>query len=740
MSLPQCLCGEAESSATTGADMAKSLVIVESPAKAKTINKILGKGYTVMASMGHVRDLPKSKIGVDVENDFSPHYIIPTKCKKLIGQLKKAAKTAKDIYLAPDPDREGEAIAWHLQEALKSSSGVFHRVSYNEITERAVREAFARPEAIDLKRVESQQARRILDRIVGYRLSPLLWEKVGRGLSAGRVQSVAVRLICDREAEIAKFTPEEYWTIEAELAKKGAGEEHFKAKLTRVKGAKASIGTKEQAEEIVREASQQQFLVHEIEEKERRQRPYPPFITSTLQQAGVNRLRWPIAKTMKVAQELYEGLDIGAEGTVGLITYMRTDSFSIASVAQREASDYIRQNYGPDYAPAKPNFYASRKGAQGAHEAIRPSSVAREPGAVRPFLTKDQLTLYKLVWERFVASQMAPALLKNMGVDIAAGPYLFRATDTKVLFPGYLAVAGDTVKGEGENPLPPLAKGEPLASFAVIPTQHFTDPPPRYTEATLVKELEEKGIGRPSTYSPIISTILKRGYVKKEQGRFHPSELGGIVNRLLVEGFPELINAEFTARMEDELDSIEDGTVQWVQVLRDFYDPFMKSLGTAQTSIKSLKKPPETTSAVCDKCGHPMVIRHTLKGHFLACSAYPKCRNIKRIEIMGDGSFRIQEPAVLEEKCPRCGQQLMERFGRFGKFIACSTYPTCRYVKPKSTGARCPEPGCGGDIVHRRGRGGSRFYGCSNYPKCRFSVKSIEEMGAAKVQTAGDAR
>ncbi|MCX6355753.1 MAG: type I DNA topoisomerase [Candidatus Aureabacteria bacterium] len=719
--------------------MAKSLVIVESPAKAKTINKILGKGYTVMASMGHVRDLPKSKIGVDLEKAFAPSYVIPTKCKKVIGQLTRAARKAKKIYLAPDPDREGEAIAWHLREVLKPLAESFYRVSYNEITERAVREAFEKPEEIDLRKVESQQARRILDRIVGYKLSPLLWDKIGRGLSAGRVQSVTVKLICDREGEIRIFKPEEYWTIELELEKKEQPRERFRMKLAKINGEKAQIGGKTRADEITNDASRQQYTVHSVEEKERRQRPSPPFITSTLQQAGVNRLHWPIAKTMKVAQELYEGLDIGGEGSVGLITYMRTDSVRISPVAQEEALECIRKRYGNDYAPSKPNHYASRKSAQEAHEAIRPSSAARDPEAMRPYLSREQHSLYKLIWERFLASQMTPAVLKQISVEVSAGPYLFRAADTKVVFPGYLRVAGEPVKEEDEIPLPSLKVGEMLTFISILPTQHFTAPPPRYTEATLVKELEENGIGRPSTYSPIISTILKRGYVKKEKGRFEPTQLGEIVNRLLVEGFPELMNVEFTAHMEDELDEIEAGTMERVQVLRDFYEPFAKSLDTAQSTIKSLKKPPEPTSAICDKCGHPMMIRHTLKGHFLACSAYPKCRNIKRIEIRDDGSFIIQKPIVLNENCPTCGQPLVERYGRFGQFIACSGYPNCRYVKPKSTGVKCPQPGCGGDIVRRRGRGGSRFFGCSNYPKCHFSAKSPEEIGATGEPKAGDA-
>ena len=709
--------------------MSKSLVIVESPAKSKTINKILGKKYTVMASMGHVRDLPKSRIGVDIEHDFEPTYIIPAKSKKLVTELKKAAREAGTVYLAPDPDREGEAIAWHLQEALKGAGKKFLRVTFNEITAEAIRGAFAKPAGVDLLKVESQQARRILDRIVGYTLSPLLWKKVGRGLSAGRVQSVAVKLICDREAEIRAFTPTEYWTIEAALKKHAGGGEPFTARLAKIGGVKAEIPDGARAEEIVKDASARPYAVSSVEEKERRQRPYPPFITSTLQQAGVNRLRWPVAKTMKVAQELYEGLDLGTKETVGLITYMRTDSTRIASTAQDEALRFIRERYGDAYAPRKPNVYASRKGAQEAHEAIRPTSASRTPGEMKPHLTREQHALYRLIWERFVASQMAPAVFTQIEVEIAAGPYLLRAADTKVVFDGYLKVAGAPAKDEEESPLPPLAKGEPLTLVSLTPSQHFTKPPPRYTEATLVKELEENGIGRPSTYSPTISTIRKRTYVGKDGGRLFPTPLGELVNGLLVKGFPELINVEFTARMEDELDEIEAGTIARARVLREFYEPFMESMTKAQTTMETLKKAPEPTSAVCDKCGHPMVIRHTLRGEFLACSNFPRCRNIKPIAMREDGSFAIRKPVVLDEKCPQCGTPLMERHGKFGQFIACSGYPTCRYVKTKSTVLKCPEPGCGGEIVHRKGRGRSKFYGCSNYPKCGFSARSIEALG-----------
>jgi DNA topoisomerase-1 len=683
-----------------------------------------------MASMGHVRDLPKSKIGVDDKADFTPRYVIPVKSRKIITQLKRAAEKAKTVYLAPDPDREGEAIAWHLQEVLNVAKKPFFRVAFNEITDKAVREAFEAPEQIDLRKVESQQARRILDRIVGYKLSPLLWEKVARGLSAGRVQSVAVKLICDREVEIKNFKAEEYWSIEVDLEKKEPPLERLTAKLSKINGQKFEISNQARAEEIASDASAQQYVVRSVEERERRQKPSPPYITSTLQQAGVNRLHWPIAKTMKVAQELYEGLEIGTGGTVGLITYMRTDSFRVSIAAQNEALEFIAQKFGAPFAPERPNIYRSRKGAQEAHEAIRPTSADREPQVLKPYLTKDQYALYRLIWERFIASQMAPAILKKISIAIVAGQYLFRASDTAVAFEGYLKVAGEKVGEEGETALPRLRNGEELSFVAIHPKQHFTAPPPRYTEATLVKELEDKGIGRPSTYSPIISTIRKRGYVSKEGGRFHTTKLGETVNGLLVEGFPKLINVEFTAHMEDELDAIEEGKTARVRVLKEFYDPFMNALTHAMANMKSIKRAAEPTSATCEKCGHPMVIRYTFKGQFLACSAYPRCRNIKPITMHEDGSFEIEKAVTLEEKCPQCGKALMERHGRYGKFIACSGYPGCRYVKPKSTGVDCPEPGCSGHIVHRRGRGGSRFYGCSNYPKCRYSVKSLDEIGS----------
>ncbi|HOE26599.1 MAG: type I DNA topoisomerase [Candidatus Aureabacteria bacterium] len=718
--------------------MSRSLVIVESPAKSKTINKILGKRYTVLASMGHVRDLPKSRIGVDIEHGFEPTYIVPLKSRKTVTALKKAARGADAVYLAPDPDREGEAIAWHLQEALKGSAKRFLRVTFNEITTEAIRGAFAAPAEVDLKKVESQQARRILDRIVGYTLSPLLWKKVGRGLSAGRVQSVAVKLICDREAEIRAFTPTEYWTIEASLKKTAGGGGPFTARLAKIDGAKAEIPDGARAAAIVEDASKRPFSVASVEEKERRQRPSPPFITSTLQQAGVNRLHWPVAKTMKVAQQLYEGLDVGTKGTVGLITYMRTDSTRIAATAQEEALRFIRERYGDAYAPTKPNRYASRKGAQEAHEAIRPTSAGRTPEDLKPHLSREQHALYRLVWERFIASQMAPAVMKKVEVGVAAGPYLFRAADTKVVFDGYLKVAGAPPRDEEETPLPPLAPGEPLALVSLAPSQHFTKPPPRYTEATLIRALEENGIGRPSTYAPTIFTIRKRAYVGKEGGRLFPTPLGELVNGLLVRWFPELINVEFTARMEDELDEIESGTIPWTRVLREFYEPYTASLSKAQSGMETLKKAPEPTSAVCD-CGHPMVIRHTLKGHFLACADFPRHRCIKRIEMREDGSFTILEPVVLDEKCPRCGRPLMERHGKYGPFTACSGYKAhCRYVKPDSTGIRCPMPGCGGEIIRKRGRGRSVFYGCSNYPDCAFRPKSLDGLEGAPKPPAED--
>jgi DNA topoisomerase-1 len=591
-----------------------------------------------------------------------------------------------------------------------------------------VQDAFKHPGPLNQPKIESQQARRILDRIVGYHLSPLLWKKIARGLSAGRVQSVAVKLICDREKEIASFKQEEYWTIDAELAKESASDGSFIAKLIKINDKPAEIGDEEHATKIIQDAGPQKYVVQAISEKIQRQRPLPPFITSTLQQAGANQLRWPIAKTMKIAQELYEGLDIGKEGTVGLITYMRTDSLNISAQAQSEALSFIKEHFGPAFAPAKPNRYRSRKGAQEAHEAIRPSLAAHTPPQLKSFLNRDQYMLYKMIWERFLASQMTPAKLNRRGVDIAAGPYLFRANDTDIVFPGYLKViGGKKKKGEDEKKLPPLVQGETLTLRSLTPAQHFTKPPARYSEATLVKELEEKGIGRPSTYAPTIATIRKRGYVKKEQGRLNPTQLGEVVNDKLIEGFPKIINVKFTAHMEDKLDSIESGKANRAAVLKEFYEPFMKDLEKADETIKSIKKPPEPTSAICEKCGSPMVIRYTFKGDFLACSAFPRCRNIKRIDLKEDGSFSIEQPTVLDEKCPQCGQPLTERNGRYGKFVACTGYPKCRYIKPKTIGMQCPEPHCDGEIVERR-RGKATFYGCSNYPKCRFTAKSIDEL------------
>ena len=711
--------------------MGKSLVIVESPAKAKTINKMLGPRYAVVASMGHVRDLPKSRMGIDIENGFTPRYTTPARSRKLISQLKKAADGAERIFLAPDPDREGEAIAWHLEQVLSPSGKEIYRVAFNEITKKAVTDAFSRPGRVDMNKVESQQARRILDRIVGYRLSPLLWKKVGRGLSAGRVQSVAVRLICDREAEIRAFTPEEYWTIEGIFEKRGESSARFAAALVKIDGRKPEIASGEEAARIAAEASALSYSVSSVKEREQRQRPLPPFITSTLQQAGVNKLRWPIAKTMKIAQQLYEGLDIGEKGAVGLITYMRTDSFRITPAAQKEARSFIKETFGSRYVPERPVSYRSRKGAQEAHEAIRPTSVRRTPEEVKRYLDRDQLALYSLIWTRFVASQMAPAVLKKIRVEMETPPFLFRATDTRIVFPGHLAVSGVPVKGEGEKELPPLAVGDPLELVACEPSQHFTAPPPRYTEATLVREMEEKGIGRPSTYAPTIATIRKRGYVRKEKGRLHPTPLGELVNNLLVRGFPKLIAVDFTADLENRLDAIENGKARRIEVLRDFYEAFTRALESASKNIKSVKKEAELTSAVCEKCGSPMVIRHTIRGSFLACSAFPKCRNTKRITIKEDGSFTIEKPVLLEEKCPRCGRPLMEKHGRFGRFVACSGYPGCRYVKPRTTGVKCPRPDCEGEIVVKRAKGRFRFYGCSNYPDCRFTAKSLEEIEAA---------
>lgn len=727
----------------------KSLVIVESPAKAKTINKILGKEFGVKASIGHVKDLPKKALGVDVDNNFEPHYEIIQGKEKVIKELKSEAKKAERIYIATDPDREGEAIAYHIAEEVKSprNSKKIYRVTFHEITERAVKEAIQNPGEIDINKVEAQQARRILDRLVGYNLSPFLWKKVRRGLSAGRVQSVAVKLIVDREREIESFNKEEYWTIESLLAPKIEGANaQFWARLYKYndslvinrdaeEGKRFLITNAEAAQQIADEIKDKEFYLSKIDKKLRKRSPSPPFITSTLQQEAARRLRFPAKKTMMIAQQLYEGIEL-AEGSVGLITYMRTDSFRIAPEAQEWARELIEKKFGKDYLPEKPPHYKSKRSAQEAHEAIRPTYPDKSPEAVKKFLSKDQYNLYTLIWNRFIASQMAPAQLEqttymielregSRGGDVispAVKGTELRASGTVIRFLGFMALyteSKDEIEEEEGGILPSMKEKDILKQIEIKPAQHFTQPPPRYTEATLVKALEEKGIGRPSTYAAILSTIQDRKYVEKnEDRRFAPTELGIVVNDLLVDKFPELIDIGFTAKMEDELDAIENAALKWVKVVKDFYKPFSRDLTEASKDIGKVKPKDIPTEEVCEKCGSPMVIKWGRHGRFLACTGYPQCKNTKPLE--GGNGKQVAEQTVTEEICEKCGSLMVIKSGKFGKFLACSKYPECKNTKPISTGVKCPLDG--GDIVERRSKRGKAFWSCSNYPECKFAM------------------
>src|SRR6266850_149958 len=779
--------------------MAKNLVIVESPAKAKTINKYLGKDFIVKASIGHIKDLPSKGLGVDVLNNFAPEYeIIPDSKKrnnkKIVADLKKTAKTASAIYLAADPDREGEAICQHLAEEIvpKKPAVPSYRVMFNEITKRAVQQAFEHPKQIDANLVDAQQARRVLDRLVGYKVSPLLCRTIGGRLSAGRVQSVALRMVVEREREIEKFIKTEYWTILANLAAKLPPA--FDTRLFKVEDKTVKTGGFDQeikkneilienearAGAIVAEAEKQSFVVCEVTRKERKRNPVPPFITSKLQQEAARKLGFAVKKTMMVAQKLYEGIELGEEGSVGLITYMRTDSTRVSDAALSEVRDFIGRQYGPDYLPEKAVHYRSKKGAQDAHEAIRPTEVSRTPDSLAAFLNKEELKLYRLIWQRSVASQMTPAIFDQTTIDITAGRFQFRATGSVQKFDGFLKLyqEGRDEKTEedeeAERTLPTVEKGEVLELKKITPEQHFTEPPPRYTEATLVKALEEKGIGRPSTYAAIMSTIQDREYVEKLEGRFHPTVLGKTVNDLLIEGgFDDLFNVTYTARMEEELDQVEEGTLKWTTALHEFYDKFKDDLAKFKKYTDGIKDVDTPTDEVClkcetkgmvkkfgrfgkylkclecgatrdaepkpegdgtaaagqagassngseepeacDLCGKPMQMKRGRFGPFLGCTGYPECRNIRKIEKSG---LAAPAPVPLDEKCPVDGAQLVRRFGRFGEFISCSNYPKCKYIKQETVGVKCPRPGCGGEIVVKKSRRGKVFYGCANYPKC----------------------
>jgi len=675
--------------------MKKNLVIVESPAKARTLSKILGKEYSLKASLGHVRDLPKSGLGVNIENGFVPKYVIPREKRKIVNELKQAAKTASTVYLATDPDREGEAISWHLMLVTKTDHKPHRRVTFHEITKEAIEHAFKHPRSIDMQLVNAQQARRILDRLVGYKISPLLWRKVRKGLSAGRVQSVAVRIIVDREREIEKFIPVEYWTIEAELAKKMAETVAFRALLIGLMdGTKLDIHSQEEATKIKDKLQPASYTVFKVKTKKVTRQPAPPFITSTLQQEAWRKLHFAASHTMAIAQQLYEGLSVGNEGSVGLITYMRTDSTRVARSAIVETREFITSKYGSEFVPPHArSFVKSVKGAQEAHEAIRPTKIRREPSLIKPHLNDDQFKLYELIWKRMVASQMSPASFDNTAVDIEArcpdykADYLLRASSSEMRFPGFTILYTESKDEEDEKkspPLPQLEKGDRLELLGLFPEQHFTQPPPRFTEATLVKMLEQWGIGRPSTYAPILATIKERGYVAKANGSLQPTELGFVVNDLLIQYFPDIFDIKFTARMEEELDEIANENKDWVSIIQDFYAPFEKDLENAAVSMEKVKLAEEVTEEVCPKCGKPLIVKHGRYGKFLACSGFPDCKYTK--------SYQVKTGA----KCPECGSELVEKLSKKKRvFYGCSNYPNCQFaINYKPLPQPCPK--CGG--------------------------------------------
>jgi DNA topoisomerase-1 len=793
--------------------LAKGLVIVESPAKAKTIQKYLGKGFTVEASLGHVKDLPKSTLGVDVDNNFETEYIVIPGKEKVVARLKKLALGMDTIYLAPDPDREGEAIAAHLAEELgdgakakkkkkKSKKDAepeperIRRVTFNEITQRAVREAFEHPRDIDQNLVDAQQARRVLDRLVGYQVSPLLWDKVRRGLSAGRVQTVALRLIVEREREIKAFEKKEYWTIDANLA--GPKPPAFDARFLGKGEEKIEVTNGEDAEKIRAAVEKADWLVRTVERKERRRNATPPFTTSKLQQDSSRKLRFSVKRTMMIAQRLYEGVELGEEGLVGLITYMRTDSVRVSNEALSEVREYIKSQYGDQYLPEAPNTYKEKKAAQAAHEAIRPTSAMRHPGLIKQYLKEDEFKVYTLIWQRFVASQMMPAVFDQTTIDIdaktATEKFWFRVTGSVEKFDGFLKVYKESKEGKDEedeeltHKLPPLEPGQKLTLKALKPEQHFTEPPPRYNEASLVKELEERGIGRPSTYSAILSTIQERQYVQKLGGKFTPTEIGLVVTDLLVENFPDIFDILYTARLEEELDEIEEGKETWTDALADFYKKFEKDLRYASKHMENIKRMEKPTDEKCERCGSPLVIKWGKHGSFYACSSYDKedpnsctftkenpinlpdldsadvqettqeeyCENCGRVMVLKRGRFgqfmactgypdckttrRLDQgkkvPDIpLDELCPKCGRNMMIRHGRYGEFTTCSGYPECKYVKQNFIGVKCPL--CKeGELVEKRARKGNTFYGCGNYPKCKFT--SAHKPLAEKCPTCGN--
>jgi len=707
----------------------KGLVIVESPAKAKTLKKYLGRNFDVKASVGHIKDLPKSKIGVDVDNDFEPTYELIKGKQKVVEDITKAASKASAVYLAADPDREGEAIAWHVAQTLNVPKSKIFRVLFNEITKSAVLKAIESPIELNRPRYESQQARRILDRLVGYKISPILWTKVRRGLSAGRVQSVAVRMISEREKEVAAFIPKAYWSIEATVSSEA---KEFPARISRIDDLRVdrlTIDREEWANEIVQASQSAPWKIASVVQKSRKRNPDPPFITSTLQQESSKRLYFSAKKTMTLAQQLYEGIEIGDEGATGLISYMRTDSTRLSDDAIKDARQWIEKTLGKEFLPAQPLEYKNKKNAQDAHEAVRPTSIEYPPEKVKAYLDEDQFKLYDLIWKRYLACQMEQAIFDQTTVDFdVAGTdskkYQFRSTGSVLRFPGFLAVwqseeekSGDDVLGVQ---LPDLTEKSQIQCRSVVSEKHFTQPPPRFSESSLIKELEEKGIGRPSTYAAILSTIQDRKYVEKKENRFYPTELGTLVTELLVENFKNIVDVQFTATMEDRLDQIEEGNANWITTLREFYSPFEETLKEAAQKMRDVKREETPTDLTCPKCTKPLIIKWGRNGKFVACQGYPECRFTSEF-VQEEGVVKLVAQPTTDEKCANCGQPMLVKNGRFGRFLACSAYPTCKTTKAITTGIQCPE--CKqGELSEKRTRFGKSFYSCTRYPECKYAI------------------
>jgi DNA topoisomerase I len=710
--------------------MAKKMIIVESKAKTQSIGKILGSDYKVTYCLGHIYDLPAKDLGIDVEHGYKPQYVIVPGKSKLVKQLQEQAQDVETVILATDPDREGESIAWHLSRLFKHKN--IQRMTFNEITSKAVKESIKNLREIDMQLVDAQQARRVLDRLVGYKLSPLLWRTLNNSkLSAGRVQSVALRLICEREREVEKFVPQEYWNITGFFERLTGAHENFKAGFIGTLDEELKLTNEQQTAELVATLEKCKYAVHDVKKKNEARRPFAPYTTSTLQQEASRRINFSTAKTMAVAQQLYEGIELGSEGSVGLITYMRTDSVRISDDARVEAAGFIKEKFGAAYIPEKPNFYKSKASSQDAHEAVRPTSVLREPKNVASFLSKDQARLYELIWNRFMASQMAPASVDTARYDVAGdGRYLFRATGSRIVFDGFLKVYALKVKEDTENEneeeeaqLPDLVKGEALDLKKIDPAQKFTKPPSRYTEASLVRELEERGIGRPSTYVPIVETLKKRDYTRLEKKSFRPTKTGMVVNDLLTGNFSKIVDYNFTASMEDELDQVETGSKDWVKLIGDFYDTFKVDLEKAAKTMKFEEKSDE----ICPECGAGLVVKPGKFGLFLGCSKYPTCKFTKPYETGPEAAAAAEraKPMPSDEKCDKCGADMVIRHGRYGKFLACSAYPKCKNIKPIASNFKCPKKECGGNIIPRRTKARRTFYGCSNYPKCNFVTWNV---------------